>query len=158
MDWITAYIGLGSNVGDRKAAIVRAVDLLMWTPGVRLKELSSLYETEPVGMEQGTEAGMFINAVVGLDVKMSAGELLKVLRGIEAKMGRPLDRRKNEDRVIDMDLLLYGDQHVSEEGLEVPHPRMHERQFVMDPMAEIGPDVVHPTLNKTMAELLRELV
>lgn len=157
MDWTSVYIGLGSNLGDRRAAIVRAVDLLMRIPGVRLREISSMYETAAVGMAESDPAEPFINAVVGLDVTLSPEDLLATLRSIEVAMGRPSNHPKNTSRPIDLDLLLYGQQVIQSPNLHIPHPRMHERRFVMQPLAEIAPDLIHPQLHRSILDLSQSL-
>ncbi len=146
-----AYIGLGTNMGDREANLVEAIRLLSQSAVVTLT--SSLYRTEPEGYKDQAD---FLNGVACVDTGAAAGELLKMLRGIELQMGRerPFE---GAPRVIDLDLLLFGGAIISQQGLEVPHPRMHLRAFVLAPMAEIAPGLIHPVLHKSMKELLAEL-
>ena len=143
------YLSLGSNIGDRAKNLARAVEAL-GERGVRVVRESSVYETEPVELR---EQDSFLNSVIEVETELSAGELMEALLAIERSMGR--ERRVPKGpRVIDIDILLYGDEVVREEGLEIPHPRMAERRFVLVPLAEIAPDLRHPVGKKNAAELL----
>lgn len=143
------YIGLGSNVGDRFANLFDALGLLI--NGSALKKISSVYKTDPQGYRDQPD---FLNCVVEADTDMKPHDLLKDVKGIEKLMGRELNFR-NGPRLIDLDILLYGDEVVESEDLIVPHPRLQERAFMLVPMCEIAPNLVHPVLHKTMTELLR---
>ena len=145
------YIGLGSNVGDRFANLFDALGLLI--NGSALKKVSSVYKTDPQGYRDQPD---FLNCVVEADTDMQPHDLLKDVKGIERLMGRVLNFR-NGPRLIDLDILLYGDQVVDMPDLTVPHPRLQERAFMLVPMCEIAPDLVHPVLHKTMTELLRDV-
>ncbi len=143
------YLGLGSNLGDREANLARARQLLA-TRGFREAAASALYETEPVG---GVPQGPFLNQVIGGTQALGARELLAACLGIEQELGR-VRRERNGPRTLDLDILLYGDLVSEESGLVVPHPRMHERRFVLAPLAEIGASARHPVLAASIAELL----
>jgi 2-amino-4-hydroxy-6-hydroxymethyldihydropteridine diphosphokinase len=145
------FIGLGSNVGDREANLNRAIQLI--SQGFPVLENSSLYQTEPEGCKDQTD---FLNSVAHCDTDASAGEVLKILSGIEILMGRERPFR-DAPRTIDLDLLFFGEAIINQPGLEVPHPRLHLRAFVLVPMAEIAPDFVHPVLHKSINELLAGL-
>ncbi len=148
---IIAYIGLGSNLGDRAANINSAIEFLGEVG--RIVKASSLYATEPVGYAEQPE---FLNAVVAVETEMIAADLLKACRSIEDRLGRRRTIRWGP-RTIDIDILLLGEEIVSLPDLMIPHPRMAERRFVLTPLVEIAPEAVHPLLHKTAAELLRGL-
>ena len=134
-----AYIGLGANLGDRQATIERAVELLRAAEGVELLAVSSLLETDPVGYE---DQPRFLNGAAAVETSLPAGELLGVLLGIERQLGRTREGPRFGPRLIDLDLLVYGDVQVDEPGLTVPHPRLHERRFALEPLAEVAPGLL----------------
>lgn len=134
-----AYLGLGSNLGDREAHLASALDRLV---AVGLVRTSPYYETDPVG---GPEQGPYLNCVAELDTDLSARQLLSVCGRLEAAAERVRDQRWGP-RTLDVDVLLVGDLTVDEPDLEVPHPRMWERRFVLAPLADLAPDVVTPEL------------
>jgi 2-amino-4-hydroxy-6-hydroxymethyldihydropteridine diphosphokinase len=131
-----AYIGLGANLGDREATLRAAVERLASAPGVELIAVSSFRDTDPVGPI--TEQPRFLNAAVAVDTSLPARALLEQLLLIEAELGRVREGPRGGPRTLDLDLLLYGDERIDEAGLTVPHPRLHERAFVLEPLAELG--------------------
>ena len=145
------YISLGSNVGDRSANLQAAIKRLEEAGSVQAK--SGFYETEPVELR---DQPWFLNCVIALETTLSPMELLKKVLAIEQEMGR-IRRRDKGPRSIDIDILLFGDDIVEERGLKIPHPAMHQRRFVLEPLAEIAPGALHPQLRKTARELLAAL-
>jgi 2-amino-4-hydroxy-6-hydroxymethyldihydropteridine diphosphokinase len=139
-----AYVGLGANLGPREITLLRAVDLLAETEGVDVRAVSRLRETEPVGV---AEQPLFLNGAVALDTSLSPRELLDRLLEIERGLGRVRELRWGP-RVVDLDLLVYGDRQVEEPGLRVPHPRLHERRFALEPLAELDPELDVPGLGR----------
>ena len=148
-----ACVSIGSNLGQRDQNCEQAVERLANLDATRLIARSSLFETEPEGV---TDQPAFINLAVVLETEKTAAELLKGMLAIEADLGRVRTIRWGP-RTIDLDLLLFGDQIITSSELTVPHPRMHERRFVLAPLAELAPEAVHPILNKTVPGLLAEL-
>ena len=136
-----AYVGLGGNLGNRQSAIRRALALLGERPGVEVVLVSSLRETDPVGI---VDQPPFLNGAAMIETSLGAAELLAELLAVELQLGRVRDGRRFGPRTIDLDLLLYGDQVVDQPGLTVPHPRLHERSFALEPLAELDPDLCIP--------------
>jgi 2-amino-4-hydroxy-6-hydroxymethyldihydropteridine diphosphokinase len=136
------YVGLGSNLGDREEALRKAIELLGREPGVAVRAVSTFRETDPVGV---TEQPRFLNAVAELETAVPPRELLDRLLAIERELGRQRTaERRWGPRAIDLDLLLYGDEVIDEQGLRVPHPRLAERRFVLEPLEELDPDLSLP--------------
>jgi 2-amino-4-hydroxy-6-hydroxymethyldihydropteridine diphosphokinase len=147
----TVYLSLGSNLGDREANLREAIARLGELGAV--KKTSSFYETEPV---EFTEQPWFINCAVELETTLTPRELLKDMLAIEQAMGRERVQPKGP-RLIDLDILLFDDKVTHEPGLTIPHPAMHERRFVLEPLAEIAPEVRHPRSKKKIFEMFSEL-
>lgn len=131
---VTSYIGIGSNLGDRRQNINRAISYLKDSDNIKVTKVSSIYETEPVG---GPPQEKFLNGVIEIDTDLPPLDLLDRLEEIETKLGR-VRSEKNDPRTIDLDILLYGDIQINNERLTVPHPRMREREFVLRGLREIN--------------------
>jgi 2-amino-4-hydroxy-6-hydroxymethyldihydropteridine diphosphokinase len=145
------WLGLGSNLGDKRAHLQRALDSI--AASCRLLEVSSLYRTEPVGFKN---QDWFLNCAAKVATELGPRPLLELLQSIERQLGRG-ERIKNGPRTIDLDILLYGGLVVEENGLVIPHPRMHERLFVLAPLREIAASLVHPRSGKTIEQLAASL-
>jgi len=150
----TAIIGLGSNLGDREGNIRRALDAIAALPGTRVLRESALMENPAV--DSPPEAGDFLNGAACIETTLPAADLMQSMLKIETDLGRVREAR-NAPRVIDLDLLLYGDQALDEPGLEVPHPRMAEREFVLWPLLQIAPRAVNPRNGELYAEAYARL-
>ncbi|MBI4533849.1 MAG: 2-amino-4-hydroxy-6-hydroxymethyldihydropteridine diphosphokinase [Candidatus Melainabacteria bacterium] len=155
-----AYIGLGSNEGDRVGFVQQAMQLLKDIPRITVIECSSLYETEPIGDEY---AEWFVNAVAAVDTNLCSEELLDVCKDIERRLmelyglsqhkGNGSSARQARTRIIDLDILFFGNDVVESPYLTVPHPSLHQRAFALVPLLEIAPELVHPSLGVTITEL-----
>ncbi len=148
------FIGIGSNEGDRLACISKAVQALGSVSGIRVVQMAMIAETEPVG---GPPQGPYLNTVVELETRLAPRRLLGVLQLVERHLGRIPSPQRWAPRPIDLDLLLYGGRVIQEKDLIVPHPLMHERQFVLGPLVELAPEARHPVLRETAAALLKKL-
>ncbi len=150
----SVYIGLGSNEGDRELHLLRAVAELGRLPATKITALSPFYETEPEG---GVRQGDFLNAVARLSTELTPHQLLAELQRIETKVFRRVRAVPGGPRPMDLDILLYDNLAMDSAALTIPHPRLHERRFVLQPLVDIAPDLVHPLLGKSVTELLAVL-
>ena len=148
------FIGVGSNEGDRLAHISRAVKALGAVDGVHVVQMAPIIETEPMG---GPPQGLYLNTAVELDTVLAPRELLSVLKMIEQRLGRTPGSPRWGPRPIDLDILLYDEVVLNEPVVTIPHPRMHQRRFVLEPLAQLAPEAVHPILRLTVSELLAQL-
>src|SRR5262245_12962718 len=148
------YLALGSNVGDRQRYLDDAILRLRAAPGLTVRRVSPYYETAPVGGP--AESGAYLNAVAEADTLLEPEQVLQSLLDIERGFGR-IRTEPNAPRTLDLDLILYGDLMRHGPDPVVPHPRMHERQFVLQPLADLAPDLIHPAIKKTVRELLDAL-
>lgn len=149
-----AFIGIGSNLGDRKANYRESLDRLAAIPKSRIVKASSLYESEPLG----DATTWFVNAVIELETESTPEQLLKQLQAIEATMGRKrVKGKKWGSRIIDLDILFFDKEVVQKRNLKIPHPELSKRKFVLVPLSELVPQLIHPQLNLTVSELLANL-
>lgn len=155
MNKTTVYLGLGTNLGDKQANMRSAIHELDQEVG-HVEKVSHMYATAPWGFESDNQ---FLNAVCRLSTEMTAGELLATTKQIELSLGRTSKTGENgyADRIIDIDILLYGDNIIEREELVVPHPHMSRRLFVMEPLAEIAPEIKHPLTGESMKDLESKL-
>lgn len=149
------FIGFDSNLGDRKRNIERAIEELSLNKDIKVISISRLYETEPVG---GPPQGNYLDGAMEIETALSPKALLNVLKEVEKKVGRTPSDLKWGPREIDLDILLYEDLILEEPGiLKIPHPFLHLRAFMLDPLCEIAPDTVHPVLKRKVSEILSDL-
>lgn len=148
------FIGVGSNLGDRRKNLELAEELVRRTAGIRFLKSSSIYETDPVG---GPPQGRFLNAVWELETELPADKLLEALLAIEGRLGRRRDGT-NTPRTMDLDILFYGHEVIRRPGLVIPHPRLSGRGFVLRPLAELAPDWIHPEVGRSVRQILEEVL
>jgi 2-amino-4-hydroxy-6-hydroxymethyldihydropteridine diphosphokinase len=152
--WATAFVSLGSNLGDRSAQLRAALERLRAAPGVRAALCSPVFETAPVGPPG---QGPYLNAVARVETRLAPRALLALLLDVERELGRVRSGTRNEARTLDLDLLFHGQSCVDEPGLRVPHPRLHERPFVLAPLCALAPGWRHPELGASVEELVARL-
>ena len=145
------FIGIGSNLGDRISYCKKAIDEI--SGFAKITQASSLYETDPIGKEDQPN---FINCIVEISTDLSPQNLLKDLNSVEEKLGR-VRHEKWGPRTIDLDIIFYNELVINDENLEIPHPRAHQRRFVLEPLSEIAPEFIHPKLNLSVSELLKKI-
>jgi 2-amino-4-hydroxy-6-hydroxymethyldihydropteridine diphosphokinase len=150
---VISYVAFGSNMGDRNKNIERAMEFLKDLDGISIKKISAIYETDPVG---GPVQEKFLNGVVEIETSLLPDELMDRLNGIESRLGR-VKTEENGPRPIDLDIIFYQDIVIDGGRIKIPHPRMHERGFVLKGLVEIAPEFLHPKLNKTVKQLYEEV-
>ena len=150
----TAYLSVGSNLGDKRDNCLRGIHALTAAGESEIKACSRFYRTSPVDY---TDQDWFVNAAVKIGTRLGPTDLLKQLIAIQRKMGRKADAVRFGPRVLDLDILLYDERIIHTQTLEVPHPRMHKRAFVLQPICDINPTIIHPVLGKSAADLLASL-
>jgi len=160
-----AYIGIGTNLGDRATNYREAIQRIATLADTRVVRQSSIYESEPVGDVIGDiKGGFFLNGVIEIETEFMADALMRRLLGIERQLGRrrpagrrPASRTRYRPRIIDLDLLFFNKEVINSRALQLPHPRLHERRFVLAPMSELAPALIHPKLNVSISDLLADL-
>lgn len=153
MDSTIAYIGIGSNLGDKLFNCRHSIDKINQLPGCHVSAVSAIFKTEPVGV---TGQPWYANCVVELSTTQVPSQLLKGLLSVESDMGR-IRKKRWEARIVDLDILLFGQEIIESDNLIIPHPLLHKRQFVLEPLYQLAPDLVHPVLKLTMNQLLNKL-
>lgn len=151
MKYSQIFLGLGSNIGNRNNFLFTAIAGLIKSPEINVRNISSTYETKPL---YNFDQGDFLNLVVEIESDYEPYELLLYCRNIESKMGRRFNIPRNSPRNIDIDIIFFNDRMVSTEQLTIPHPRLYERQFVLEPLNEIAPDFICPKTKKSVSELI----
>ena len=145
------FLGIGTNEGDRLENISRAAQALAASGAIRLIQMATISETPPAG---GPPQSDYLNTVIEVDTRLSPQELLEHVKRLEQQLGRTPSPQRWGPRIIDVDILLYDDRIVDEQRLTIPHPQMHARRFVLEPLAQLAPNLVHPVFKRTIQELL----
>ncbi len=153
MDSTIAYIGIGSNLGDKLFNCKYSIDKINQLPGCNVSAVSAIFKTEPVGV---TGQPWYANCVVELSTTQGPSQLLNGLLLVESDMGR-IRKKRWEARIVDLDILLFGQEIIESDNLIIPHPLLHKRQFVLEPLYQLAPDLVHPVLKSTISQLLNKL-
>ncbi|MCG6893783.1 MAG: 2-amino-4-hydroxy-6-hydroxymethyldihydropteridine diphosphokinase [Desulfobacteraceae bacterium] len=149
-----AYISAGSNIGKRRDNCRRGFEALDNSEGVSVRRISRYYRTEP---QDYTDQEWFANAVACVETRLEPLQLLAILQAIQRRFGRDKDAFRFGPRILDLDILLFDDRTLCTDALEIPHPRMHKRRFVLQPICDIDPNIVHPSLHQTMSQLLQNV-
>lgn len=149
---VKVFLGLGSNLGNRRKNLNEAIELIRKNQKIKIISVSSFYRTKP---EEGVSGGNFLNAVLEIRTSLSARQLLAFTQSIERKLGSPI-KKGGKARKIDIDILLYGQKIVRQKNLIIPHSRMLQRKFVLEPLAEISPQTIHPQKRTTIKKLLQD--
>jgi len=157
LKWNIAYIGIGSNVGEKAKNCLEAIQLIQNHPDCEVLRASSFYETEPLTLNLSEAPAWYVNAAIKIRTYLNVYKLFQFLQEIEQRLGRPSIREKWSPRVIDLDLLFYNDDLIKTEALKIPHPEIHKRRFVLEPLAEIEPDLIHPIQGKSIEKMLAQL-
>ncbi|MBI4529652.1 MAG: 2-amino-4-hydroxy-6-hydroxymethyldihydropteridine diphosphokinase [Deltaproteobacteria bacterium] len=147
------YIGIGSNLGKKKENYLEALSRIAKIPNTKIIRESSLYESEPLGEAKH----WYVNGAIEIETELKPEALLEKLKNIERAMGRKKARKRWDARIIDLDILLYHNLIVEKKNLKIPHPEMHKRRFVLVPLSEIGPQIIHPLLGMSISELMINL-
>lgn len=158
MNWNLAYIGVGSNLGDKVKTCIRAIQEIHSHPQCRLLKISSFYETEPLVKKAETSKPWYVNAVIKIKTELNAVKLLQFLLTLEKQLGRVPSREPWESRTIDLDLLFFNHEIVENALIKLPHPEVQNRRFVLEPLCEIEPELQHPILHKSIQELFKSLL
>lgn len=148
------FIGVGSNEGERLENISKAIQAFSSVGGIRLMQMATILETAPIG---GPPQGPYLNTVVEIETSLEPAALLAMLKRVESQLGRLPSTERWGPRPIDLDLLFYDDRIIHEATLILPHPRLHERPFVLEPLSQLAPDLLHPVLGQTIATLCERL-
>lgn len=153
-----AYVGIGSNVGDKIKNCTDAIQAIHEHPACQVLRASSFYETEPLTLKGSGPQGWYVNGVIQVKTRLNVVNFLQMILDLELKMGRVRPAEKWAPRVIDLDLLFFDDEIIKMKPLKVPHPELHRRRFVLEPLAEIDPDFIHPIKGISVRELLSKLI
>ncbi len=157
LKWNIAYIGIGSNLGQKDKNCLDAITFIQGHPDCEVLRASSLYETEPLKLHSTDNAAWYANSVIKIRTYLNPYKLFQFLQEVEQTMGRPTLREKWSPRVIDLDLLFYNDDLIKTDTLKIPHPEAHKRRFVLEPLVEIEPELIHPIKGTSMQSLLAKL-